>query len=481
MDWKPVKTKKFPIYKQICSYLETRILNGEFPPGSRLPSERELADQLKVNRSTINIAFDELRSTGLVTRIVGVGTVVNEEIWNGNHKRLPNWDKYVKEGYYQTNNPLNQQIYRFIRSDDSVINFAIGELSQDLTPIDLINSIQPLNTMEHLGYEDVQGSLRLRETISNHMSSYRNIQSTASSILITSGAQQAIHLIIRCLLKPGDSVAIEDPSYAYSLPIFHSDGLKTHLMPVNHDGLDPEQILSLHKKHRIKMIFVNPTYHNPTGITLSKERKKRILEICSKFGIAIVEDDPYSLTGYSNNIEHTLKSMDKEGIVLYVSSLSKIIASGLRIGWIVGPQKVIDRLTDAKQQIDFGQSIFPQWIANGILNSEQFDDHIQSLKSGLKKKRDLIISLLKKELGGEISFFVPDGGIHLWCRMNKEIADDRLIFKEALKHGVVFAPGTTLGSNKHYLRFTYSRVDTNAIQDGIQRFAKAFKASTSLN
>lgn len=477
MDWKPVKTKKFPLYKQICSFLETRILNGEFPPGSRLPSERELANEFKVNRSTINIAFDELRATGLVNRIVGVGTVVNEEIWNDNHKRLPNWDKYVKEGYYQSNNPLNQKIYRSIRSDDSVINFAIGELSQDLAPINLINNIKPLNTMDHLGYEDVQGSLSLRETISRHMSSYRNIKSTASSILITSGAQQAIHLIIRCLLKPGDSVAIEDPSYAYSLPIFHSDGLKTHLIPVKQDGLDPEQIISLYKKHRIKMIFVNPTYQNPTGIILSEERKKRILEICSKFGIAIVEDDPYSLTGYCSKTEHTLKSMDKEGIVLYVSSLSKIIASGLRIGWILGPQTVINRLTDAKQQIDFGQSIFPQWISNGLLNSQQFDNHIQSLKSGLKQKRDLIIYSLDRELEGETSFIIPNGGIHLWCKMNKEIIDDRLIFKEALKYGVVFAPGTTLGSNKHYLRFTYSRVNTNTIQDGIHRFAKAFKAS----
>ena len=275
MGWKPVKSRKLPLYKQICSYLETRILNGEFPPGSRLPSERELADQFKVNRSTINIAFDELRSTGLITRIVGVGTVVNEEIWDGHLKRFPNWDKYVKEGYYQSNNPLNQQIYRSIRSDDSVINFAIGELSQDLAPIDLINNIQPLNAMDHLGYEDVQGSIRLRETISNHMSSYRNIKSTASSILVTSGAQQAIHLIIRCLLKPGDSVAIEDPSYAYSLPIFHSDGLKTHLLPVEQNGLDPEQIISLYKKHRIKMLFLNPTYQNPTGVTLRKEWKKK--------------------------------------------------------------------------------------------------------------------------------------------------------------------------------------------------------------
>jgi GntR family transcriptional regulator, regulator for abcA and norABC len=479
MNWKPVKTKKLPLYKQISSYLETRILNGEFPPGSRLPSERDLANDLNVNRSTINIAFEELRATGLVNRKVGVGTVVNEEIWDNHHKRLPNWDKYVKEGYYQSNNLLNQKIYRSIRSDDSVINFAIGQLSPDLTPFNLLKNIHSSDMEEHLGYEHVQGNVTLRETISSHLHTYRNIHSTTSSILITSGAQQAIHLIIRCLLKPGDSVAIEDPSYAYSLPIFHSEGLKTHLLPVSNNGIDPEQILSLYKKHRIKMLFVNPIYQNPTGTKLTEERKKKLLEVCSKYGIAIIEDDPYSLTGYKNHTEHTLKSMDSEGIVLYVSSLSKIIASGLRIGWIIGPQTVIDRLTDAKQQMDFGQSIFPQWIAAKLLTLKDFDEHIKSLRTGLKMKRDLIIDSLNREFNDEITFFSPDGGIHLWCKFNENRITERSLFNESLNQGVVFAPGSTLGSNQQYVRLTYSNVDNHAIQDGIQKFAQAYKIGLS--
>lgn len=477
MEWRPNKLNKLPLYKQIANYLESRIINGEFPPGSRLPSERELAHQLDVNRSTVNAAFEELRSTGLVKRIVGYGTVVNKKVWKNGHGRVPNWDQYVKEGFDQPNNPLNQQIYRYIGSDDRLINFAIGELSADLWPAKLMQSISDTLFKNHfLGYENVQGNLQLREAISDHLKQYRQIESTPSSILVTSGAQQAIHLIIRGLLHPGDSVAIEDPSYAYSLPIFHSKGLNTHFLPVHENGIDPEQIIAIHKKHRLKMLFLNPTYHNPTGVSLDLDKRKKVMDICTKYGIAIVEDDPYSLLGYHQPPAPTLKSMDQEGLVLYVSSLSKIVASGLRIGWILGPQNVINRLTDVKQQMDFGQPNLPQWIAANLLRSEHFNEHIENLKIELKKKRDLTIQALQKELNGNVRFFLPNGGIHLWCQYNSDQVDETLLFQQAVKNGMVFAPGSILGSHRRYLRLTYGRVNTDSITEGIHRFAKALKA-----
>lgn len=248
MEWRPDRASEVPLYKQIANYLESRILNGEFPPGSRLPSERVLANQWKVNRSTVNCAFEELRSAGLVSRIVGRGTVVIRNLPGSGTKQFPNWDMYVKQGYYPPNNPVNQNIYRFIRADEPMINFAIGELSSDLQPVELMKeAYSSIELNNDLGYEHIQGNITLRETISEHMKTYRKIESTPSSLLITSGAQQAIHLIIRGLLKPGDSVAIEDPSYAYSLPIFHSEGLHTHLLPVQNNGIDPDQIITLHK------------------------------------------------------------------------------------------------------------------------------------------------------------------------------------------------------------------------------------------
>jgi GntR family transcriptional regulator, regulator for abcA and norABC len=282
------------------------------------------------------------------------------------------------------------------------------------------------------------------------------------------------------LLKPGDAVAIEDPSYCFSLPLFQSAGLRTFLLPVDQHGINPDDLISLHRKHRIRMIFLNPNYQNPTGTILHPTRRKRILELSSEFGIPIIEDDPYSLTSFNGKVSSTLKSMDHNGNVLYVSSLSKIVASGLRIGWIIGPQPVIQRLADAKQQVDFGHSIFPQWVANQFLGSDHFYTHIHMLRKQLKQKRDRIISSLYDLLDDQIEFFIPEGGIHIWCKLNEPVNEHHLL-EEAIKKGVVFVPGSILGSKKGYVRFTFGRGETNLIQEGILRFADALKNVKYIN
>jgi GntR family transcriptional regulator, regulator for abcA and norABC len=296
-----------------------------------------------------------------------------------------------------------------------------------------------------------------------------------NSILITSGAQQAIHLIVQCLLKPGDTVAIEDPSYAFSLPIFQSFGIRTLLLPVDQYGLNPDDIVALHRKHRIRMLFLNPDYQNPTGTKMSLERRKRILELSSKYGIPIIEDDPYNLTSFDGRIGPTLKSMDDNENVVYISSLSKVVASGLRIGWIIGPEKVIKRLSDGKQQIDFGHSVFPQWIAKQFLDSPQFDKHVSNLRIQLKERRNALILALDSLSENEVTYLVPQGGIHLWCKINREI-DEYKLLEESMKNGVSFVPGRIMGSTNGYVRFTYGRGNGASIQEGISRFVFALRS-----
>ncbi|RED66231.1 PLP-dependent aminotransferase family protein [Cohnella lupini] len=476
MDWKPDKSLQIPVYRQIADYFETRIGNGEYPSGSSLPSERGLAALLDVNRSTIVSAYEQLNALGLVKRIKGFGTVVTSSAPDGSEaKRIPNWEQYAKGGFLQLNDPITRRIHKIVGSDKPYINFALGELSADLFPTALMQEAHSrLELSQYLGYEHIQGNPILRESIANHLDTHRSISSSPSSILVTSGAQQAIHLIIQCLLKAGDGVAIEDPSYSYSLPIFHSAGLKTFLLPVENEGIDPEQIIPLYKKHRIKMVFVNPIFHNPTGTTLSYERRKRLLEISANYGIAIVEDDPYSLTSFDQQPVATLKSMDQNGSVLYLSSLSKIVSSGLRIGWIAGPQSVIQRLTDAKQQMDFGHSNIPQWIAARLLASPELDDHLMRLRVGLSHKLALTANALRSELGSEARFLTPQGGIHIWCELAGTFDEQRL-FNAAIDNGVVFTPGSTLGTSKSHVRLTFSKVEDDLIAPGIRKFAEAYR------
>ncbi|NYE07039.1 DNA-binding transcriptional MocR family regulator [Bacillus niacini] len=472
MDWKPDRKAKKAIYKQVAEYIENGIANGTFPPDKPLPSERYLAKELNVNRSTVVSAYDELESNGLIQRNRGSGTTISKDIWGITKKRIPSWNRYIEAGSFLPNLPVTQRI-RKEAVEHKLINLASGELSENLFPLDSLRQITASRSfIGSLGYDHPQGNLILRETITKHVKQFRRIESDPSSILITSGAQQALHLVVQCLLKPGDAVALEDPSYNYNLPIFKSAGIKPYFLSVDKDGINPEELLTLHKKHRIKMIFLNPSFQNPTGTLLTENRRKAILELSSEHGIPVVEDDPYSLTSFSGEEVTTLKSMDTHGNVLYISSLSKIVASGLRIGWIIGPKPVIERLSDAKQQIDFGHASFTQWIANDFLESESFHSHLNSLVKELKKRRDQIITSLTFYLKEQVEFSIPQGGIHLWCRIKKDFNEMQLL-EESIKRGVIYVPGSTMGSKKGFVRFTFAREDEESIHEGIKRFAEA--------
>ncbi len=475
MNWMPDRNAKKAIFKQLADYIEAGISDGTFPHDKPLPSERFLAKEYNINRSTVVSAYDELESNGLIQRKRGSGTTINKDIWGITKKRIPSWNRYIEAGSILPNLPVTQKIRKEV-ADHKLINLASGELSEDLFPQGSLRSIASNRSfVGSLGYDHPQGNVILRNTIAKHVIHERKLEGIdPSSILITSGAQQALHLVIQCLLKPGDAVAIENPSYSYSLHIFKSAGIRTYYLPMDKEGINPNDLVSLYKKHKIRMIFLNPAFQNPTGTSLTQSRRKAVLDISSKYGIPIVEDDPYSLTSFMGDEVNTLKSMDSHGNVLYISSLSKIVASGLRIGWIIGPKAVIERLTDAKQQIDFGHSSFTQWIANDFLESEDFPAHIKKLIMQLKKRRDQIVKSLRFFLGNQVDFHVPEGGIHIWCKVRKEINEMKLL-EESIKRGIIYVPGTTMGSEKGYVRFTYARENEENIHEGIKRFAEALQ------
>lgn len=478
MDWQPDRESRVPIYKQLAGYIENGIADGTFPPDRPLPSERSFAKELGINRSTVIAAYDELESNGLIERNRGSGTTISKDIWGITKKRIPSWNRYIEAGSFLPNLPVTQKI-RQKSVENKLINLASGELSEDLFPMSSLREITSNRSfIGTLGYDHPQGNAILRETLSNHVKRYRSIEANPSSILITSGAQQALHLVVQCLLKPGDAVAIENPSYNYNLPIFKSAGIKTYYLKVDQEGINPDDISDLYKKHRIKMIFLNPIYQNPTGVLMAEERRKRVLELSSEYGIPVVEDDPYSLTSFSGEKIQTLKSQDFNGNVLYISSLTKIVASGLRIGWIIGPRAVIERLSDAKQQVDFGHASYSQWIANDFLESKNFEMHIKSLVSELEKRKDQIVESLHSFLKDRVDFYIPQGGIHLWCRIKKEFNEVQLL-EESIKKGVIYVPGSTMGSEKGFVRFTFGREKEENINEGIKRFANALTTISS--
>lgn len=477
--WKPDRSSSEPLYLQIVNELERKISYGEFPPGSLLPSERKLAEQLVVNRSTIILAYDELRALGIIESKRGSGTKVSKHKWGATPKHTPNWQRYVNGGNFLPNLPFLRRVREALEQNTDLIDFASGELGADISPFEEIHKLISENQQSgYLGYDNPQGYAPARRAVMNFLDKYRGIKTTESSILMTSGSQQSLYLITQCLLKPGDAVAIEDPSYSYSLPMFQSAGLRLFRLPVDNKGMQPEAVRSLYRKHRIKMIFINPNYQNPTGTVLDNGRKQELLNVVSELGIPIVEDDPFSLTAYDGIPPHSLKSMDTLGSVIYISSFSKMAASGLRVGWMVAPRSVVERLTDARHQMDFGLSVVPQKVAATYLQSKYIAPHLERLRMNLLFKRDILIETLQKELKNEVSFHIPKGGLHLWCKIKTDV-DDQQLFDEAIKHGIIFVPGSVYGSDSGYVRFTYARPKTEDIANGVERFAKALRKVTN--
>ncbi|MCE5170713.1 PLP-dependent aminotransferase family protein [Paenibacillus profundus] len=474
--WKPDRSSNEPLYQQIADDIERRISYGEFPPGSLLPSERKLADQLEVNRSTVVLAYAELRALGIIESRTGSGTRVSKYKWGATPKHTPNWHRYVEGGSFLPNLTFLRRIREALQKDKSLIDFASGELGADISPVKEINTLIDENHYtEYLGYDDPQGFVPLREALVSYLSQYRGIQTTESSILITSGSQQSLYLITQCLLTPGDAVAIEDPSYCYSLPMFQSAGLRLFRLPVDQQGVRPEDVRTLYKKHRIKMVFINPNYQNPTGALLDAERRIELLNVASELGLPIVEDDPFSLTSYDGTPPLPLKSIDSIGSVLYIGSFSKIAASGLRVGWMVAPHSVVERLADARQQMDFGLSVVPQKVAAQFFKSPYIQSHLDRLRMHLLYKRDLLIEALRNELPGLVSFSIPQGGLHLWCKIIPEVNDSKLL-EEAIRNGVIFVPGSVYGSDSGYVRFTFARPMADEIVPGVSKFASSLRS-----
>ncbi len=457
-------------YREILAEFAERIHRGDLPPGARLPTERQLAEQRGVNRSTVVAAYVELQAAGLVERRQGSGTFVRGDLWG----LAPDWSRYIMGGAFEPTRPLYQRI-RAARATSGVIDLSEGILSEELMPRALIEMmLGSLELPPVLGYPQALGDRRLREVIATQLYDTHGISADPESILITDGSQQAIYLITRALLSPGDAIAIEQPSYYYALSVFQSSGIRLLPVPMDDDGLDPKAIRPLFQRHRIRLVLTNPTYHNPTTTTMPVARREELLAICRTLNIPVVEDDVYGELTIEGTVPPPLKALDRENRVLYLGTLSKTGTPALRLGWIIGPKPVIDRLADVKHQMDFGTNTLVQWLAAELLISPGWNEHLRHLRLALRARRDALIRYLTSLFGSSVSFRRPAGGLHLWVRWDDSV-DDRQRLEAAIKAGVVFAPGRLYGMPDGYARVTYGKVSEKDIAEGVRRLGKALK------
>lgn len=472
IDWKPDRASGTAMYQQIVAYMEGKISSGEWPINSKLPPQRTLARQLGVNRSTLVTALDELKAQGLLESTVGSGTRVSNNSWSIlTAAAPPDWLHYVQAGAHPPNLPTVQEINRY-EPDERYIRLGTGELSPDLLPTREMDAVLLglRGKMTRLGYTEPKGLLPLRQAISQHLRE-KGIEASPASVLVVSGALQALQLISQGILHHGSTILLEQPSYLYSLPLFQMWGMRLAGVQMDQEGIDPEALARQKRAQNGALLYTIASYHNPTGTLMSDTRRQQVMAVCERERLPILEDDVYGDLWLDEPGPLPLKARDQSGQVLYLGSLSKTLSPGLRIGWIVGPEPVIERLADVKMQTDYGSSVFSQWVAAEWLTGGRYAEHLLRVRQALRARRDAFCRMLSRWFADLADWQMPQGGFYIWLRLRESVSM-RTLFARALEQGILLNPGYIYDpQDSRHLRLSYAYADVEKMEDAMCRLS----------
>ena len=518
-----------PIYLQIAQQFRQSILDGEPPAGAKLPPERRLANLLGVNRTTIVNAYRELAADGLVSGQVGRGTVViygapgDADTAGGSAWPRVNGHQHPDNGYSKTDadgsDPSGRsrqtsvpwaQLFTSVTDvmDDpllrdamtvsarpDVIRFATGIPSPELYPIDAIRQIFD-EALDNAGstllqHTPTEGYPPLREQLSAWMGRHAvaagaSIHVEPNQVVVVAGSQQGLYLLARTLIEPGDLVAVESPTYLGAAHVFRAAGARLMPIPIDGDGMQVDLLQDLLPRRRPKLIYTLPTFQNPSGTVMAMGRRLRLLDLAARYQIPIIEDDPYGALRYDGRTLPTLATIDRaegRGNVIYLSTVSKMLFPGFRIGWISGVKQVVEQVTRMKQLVDLDTNALAQRAVCAFFERGLLDEHLMRVNRVYPQRRDRMLDALRRHGGGRISANRPDGGIYLWCRLNEGVRV-RDLLPEAAREGVAFAPGESFhvdaasGRGRFDIRLNFTLPNEIEIDEGIRRLCVALDRLT---
>ena len=372
-----------------------------------------------------------------------------------------------------------------------IISFAGGLPAPDVFPVQRFEQACRKVLSEYgpmaLQYGTTEGYQPLREMIAHNMARY-GIGANADNVLITSGSQQALDLIGKLLINRGDRILIEAPTYLGALQAFSVYGAQYVPVEVDEDGLLTEQLESSLRAGP-KFMYVLPNFQNPAGVTLSEGRRQELILVADKYGIPVVEDDPYGQLRYEGEHIAPLVVLDRQNVrrdngftlgnVIYLSTFSKTLAPGIRLAWIVAPEDVISRLVLLKQAADLHTSTFNQYVAYEVAHDGFLDQHVKLIRQVYRERRDAMLQALHEYFPPEVTWTHPKGGLFLWVSM-PEGTDSQTLLNAALAEDVAFVPGDCFYANNgheggRHMRLNFSHSQPEQIHEGIRRLSVAIK------
>jgi 2-aminoadipate transaminase len=371
----------------------------------------------------------------------------------------------------------------------NIISFAGGLPSPDVFPIEEFNRASEVVLLEQgrqaLQYSTTEGYRPLREMIAQRLNRYR-INVSPENIIITSGSQQALDLLGKIFINRGDRILVEAPTFLGALQAWNSYGAEFISVPTDEHGMVIDALEDALRTGP-KFIYVLPNFQNPTGVTLTLERRKKLIEIADNYGVPIIEDDPYGQLRYEGEHIAPVVVLDDQyrnqsdlcyhGNVIYTSTFSKILAPGIRLAWVTAPEEVIRKLVLAKQGVDLHTATLTQMIAYEIGRSGFLDNHIKTIRDVYRERRDLMLASAEEHFPSEVKWTRPQGGLFLWVTMPEHI-DAKEIFHKAVENKVAFVAGSPFfpdGSGHNTFRLNFSNASKEGIIEGMRRLGVVLK------
>jgi DNA-binding transcriptional MocR family regulator len=495
MDWlellKPIakhKDRRSPMYLRITECIRSAIEDGRLAEEQRLPPDRELAKLLQIDRSTVARAYDQLATDGLVYSHVGRGTFVHRSpsrpapqsrAVQGGYDRIVWADKFSRssttvDAIVQRQPPLNLQ--------PETISFAAGLPTEEFFPVKEFESIvqemlASSKAREIFSSSQPEGHPALRAQVLAYLKQ-QGIDASDDEILIVSGSQQGIDLVARTLIDPDDTVLTEDPTYFWAICTFAANGGRCVPIATGRDGMRLDVFENVASRVNAKLLYCMPSFQNPTGSTLSVERRQKLLQMARQHQVPILEDNFVGDLCYTQPVP-SLRSLDgSAGSVIYQGTFSKALCPGLRLGWLVAAPDVMARLRLVKRTCDLSTNTLSQLILAEYLQRGLYQEHLELVQNAYRRRLDVMCQALQEHASQWLSFDRPHGGMFIWAKLPPGYSARELL-SFAQREGVIYSPGDVFfisGGNSEYMRLNFIQQNAEQIGEGIKRLGKALHA-----
>ena len=371
-------------------------------------------------------------------------------------------------------------------ADPQIISFAGGLPAPELFPVEAmkaaVDKVFTTHGQEAMQYGAAKGVTALRELIQKHVKEKEDVDAVLDNVLVTTGSEQVLDLVGKAFINPGDTVLVEQPTYLCALDVFKTYGANFAGVEMDEQGMKMDALEEALKSHpNTKLIYTVPNFQNPTGRTMAADRRKKLAELAAKYDVYVLEDNPYGEIRFAGQHVPAVKSFDKTGHVFYMSTFSKTLAPGFRLGWVVADKTVVDKLTVLKQSADLHTDNLVQYAVAQFFADNDVDAHFKEISDLYGKRKQLMVDGIKKYFPAGVKYTDPEGGMFLWVEV-PGVDDTVALFKECLKHNVAFVPGDPFFASKAQpgtFRLNYSNAQEDKIKAGMKQLGAALQEAVA--